>query len=337
MILPIQLVWIAFVVVLVLILLVLLEIHRINYRRENEEIFGANEFDEKVKAFGLTDKERRTLEKLVRASSFENKDAVLNSSGLFEAAVTNFYDFRDVFTVRDETVAAVESIQKKMDFTASNSLTQVCSTRQFNVGDRIDLYLEEGSVFKHSMIVARNERDWAISYDGSCGPAEYFVEREVLVRWTRPDDAVYSTNLVVRSCIPGRLILPHSSVLDKKQLRRWAREPVEIPVEATFLDGTACGGMLLDLSAGGIMLGLPSDCFSGQQVRLRFDLPSFGEEIVDVEIRRNLGRRNKDYPEYNCLTASFTGAFGWTQERVLQYLFEVNKLKKESENAEKSA
>lgn len=59
MILPIQLVWIAFVVVLVLILLVLLEIHRINYRRENEEIFGANEFDEKVKAFGLTDKERR--------------------------------------------------------------------------------------------------------------------------------------------------------------------------------------------------------------------------------------------------------------------------------------
>lgn len=334
---PLQLVWIAFIALLFLILLVLLEIHRINYRRENEEIFGTEDFDEKVKIFALTDKEKRTLEKLVRTSTFENKDAVLNSSGLFEAAVTNFYDFRDVFTIRDETVAAVESIRNKMDFTASNPLTQVCSTRQFNVGDRIDLYLEGETVFKHSMIVGRNERDWAISYDGSCGPAEYFVEREVLVRWTRPDDAVYSTKLVVRSCIPGRLILPHSSVLDKKQLRRWVRETVSLPVEAVFQDGSSCGGVLLDLSAGGIMLGLPKDCFSGQKIRITFDLPSFGEETVDVEIRRNLGRRNKDYPEYNCLTASFTGAFGWTQERVLQYLFELNKVKKDILKVKKDA
>lgn len=328
---PLQLVWIAIVIILLLILLVLLEIHRINYRRENDEIYGFENFEDKVKSFALTDKEKRTLEKMVRASSYENKDAVLNSSGLFEGAVTNFYDFRDVFTIRDETLAAVESIRKKMDFSASNPLTQICSTRQFNVGDRIDLYLEGGSVFKHSAIVSRNEREWAISYDGSCGPAEYFVERDVIVRWTRPDDAVYSATLKVRSCMPGRLVLPHSSVLDKRQLRRWVRELVSIPVKATFADGSTCQGMLLDLSAGGIMLGLPVSCEENQHIRIEFELPSFGEENVEIEVRRNLGKKNKDYPDYFCLTASFAGAFGWTQERVLQYLFEMNKAKKEAQ------
>jgi len=334
---PLQLVWIAFIVIMVLVLLVLLEIHRINYRRENEKIFGTESFEEKVKAFALTDKEKRTLEKMIRASSFENKDAVINSSGLFEEAVSIFYDFRDVFTIRDETISAVESIRKKLDFTASNPLTEVCSTRQFNVGDRIDLYLEGGTVFKHSMIVGRNERDWSISYDGSCGPAEYFVEHEVLVRWTRPDDAIYQTRLVVRSCIPGRLILPHSNKLEKTQLRRWAREPVAFPVHAVFPDGSSCGGMLLDLSAGGIMVGLPIDCVAGQLVHIDFVLPSFGEESVDIEIRRNLGRKNKDYPEYYSLTASFSGSFGWTQERVLQYLFETSKARKKASKAESVA
>lgn len=334
---PFQLVWIAFIVVMVLVLLVLLEIHRINYRRENEEIFGSEAFEEKVKAFAFTDKEKRTLEKMIRASSFENKDAVVNSSGLFEAAVSNFYDFRDVFNIREETLDAVESLREKMNFTASNPLTQICSTRQFNVGDRIDLYLDGGAVFKHSSIVGRTERDWAISYDGSCGPAEFFVNKEVLVRWTRPDDAVYSTTLSVRSCIPGRLILPHATNLDKRQLRRWVRELVTIPVKATFEDGTVCYGTLLDLSAGGIMLGLPVDCKEDQHVQIEFELPSFGEENVEIEIRRNLGHKNKDFPEYFCLTASFAGAFGWTQERVLQYLFEMNKAKKEAAKRKSNA
>lgn len=332
---PLQLVWVAFFVVSGLLLLVLLEIHRINYRRENEVMFGTEAFDEKVESFEFTDKEKRTLEKMIRASSFENKDAVINSSVHFEAAVTNFYDFRDVFTIRDETVEAVESIRKKMDFTASNPLTQVSSTRQFNAGDRIDLYLDNGKVLKRSEIKWRTEKEWSISYDGSCGPAENFIGQEILVRWTRPDDAVYSAYLVVRSNLPGQLVLPHSSSLDKKQLRRWVRELVSFPVEATFSDGSTSNGRLFDLSAGGIMIGLPVDCASGQHIRIKFVLPSFGEEDVEIEILRNLGRKRSEFPDLNCLTASFRGSFGWTQERVLQYLFETNKAKKEVAKGEK--
>lgn len=322
---PLQLVWIAFIVLLVLLLLVLWEIHRINYRRDNEVMFGTEAFEDKVKEFAFTDKERRTLEKMIRTSSFENKDAVLNSSGLFEAAVTRFYDFRNVFSIRDETVDAVERIREKLGFTAKNPLTQICSSRQFCVGDRIDLLLDDGRTFKHSEIIHRSEKELFIAYDGSRGPATSFVGTEVVVRWTRPDDAVYSARLKVRSCLPGQLILPHSTDLGKQQLRRWVREQVSLPVVATLPDGTACGGMLLDLSAGGIMIGLPQDCRSGQHMVIKFELPSFGEENVEIEVLRNLGHKNSDYPNYFCLTASFAGAFGWTQERVLQYIFEINK------------
>lgn len=333
---PLQLVWIAFFVISFLVLLVLVEIHRINYRRENDEMYGTDAFDEKVKAFLFTDKERRTLEKMIRASSYENKDAVINSSGHFEKAVTNFYDFRDVFSIRDETVEAVESIRNKMDFTAKNPLTEVCSTRQFNVGDRIDLFLDGGRVFKHSEIAWRTEKEWAISYDGSCGPANFFIEKEVLVRWTRPGDAVYSTTLVVRSCTDDTLVLPHSSELDKRQLRRWVREQVSFPVKATFPDGGVIGGALIDLSAGGIMIGLPVVCEPGQHLQIEFELPSFGMENVEIEILRNLGQKSKEYPDFFCLTASFTGKFGWTQERVLQYLFEVSKERRSAEIQKKA-
>ena len=91
---PLKIVWIASIIFMFLLLVVLLEIRRINYRRENEDMFGTQTFDEKVESMGFTDKEKRTLDKIIRYSSFENKDAVLNSSRLFEDAVDNFYDIR---------------------------------------------------------------------------------------------------------------------------------------------------------------------------------------------------------------------------------------------------
>ena len=335
---PLQIVWMAFVFCLFVALLVLLEIRRINDRRENEEMFGTQAFDEKVAELGFSDKEKRTLDKIIRTSSFENKDAIINSSGLFEQAVTAFYDVRDVFDVRDETLAAVEALRLKMNFTASNRLSEIYSTRQFNVGDRIDLIPENGTLIKRSDIVWRSEKEWAISYDGSEGPASSFVGRLIKIRWTRPDDAIYSTNIPVRRIDEtNNLVLTHSSSLDKRQLRRWVREEVAFPVTAVFENGNTVGGTLLDLSAGGIMIGLPQECYPGQHLRIQFELPSFGNEDVEIEILRNLGQKNKDFPNYYCLTASFRGAFGWTQERVLQYLFEVSKSKKQAKKWAKQA
>lgn len=322
---PAYLLWVGSIVFMFLILLVLVEIHRINYRRQNEKMFGTEDFDLKILEFQFTPKEVRTLEKLVRASLFENKDAVLNSSELFERSVGDFYDLRDVFEVRDETLDAVSSLREKMDFTGSNPLSSICSSRQFNVGNRVDLVFENGRLVKRSSIVWRTEKEWALSYDGSCGPAALLVGQELCIRWTRLGDAVYSMKLPVRSYEDDVLVFLHTMSLDKQQLRRWVREEVRFPVEATLMDGSVVQGVLYDLSAGGILLGLPVEIPSGQHVRIRFELPSFGFEDVEIEILRALGHKNPDYPNYFSLTASFAGAFGWTQERVLQYIFEVHK------------
>jgi hypothetical protein len=294
-------------------------------------MFGTQTFDAQVSERGFSDKEIRTLDKIIRTSSFENKDAILNSSGLFEQAVSTFYDVRNVFSVRDETVEAVERLRNKMNFTASNPLSEIYSTRQFNVGDRIDIIPENGTLIKRSEIIWRTEKEWAISYDGSDGPASSMVGRNIRIRWTRPDDAIYSTMVPIRRLDDSaNFVLPHSASLDKRQLRRWVREQVAFPVTAVFENGETLYGTLLDLSAGGIMIGLPKECYPGQHMRIQFELPSFGDEDVEIEILRNLGQRNQDFPNYYCLTASFRGKFCWTQERVLQYLFELSKSKKET-------
>jgi hypothetical protein len=70
------------------------------------------------------------------------------------------------------------------------------------------------------------------------------------------------------------------------------------------------------------------ECPSGQHINIKFELPGFGVQDVEIEILRSLGKKNPAYPDYFSLTASFTGAFGWTQESVLQYIFEVHKPKK---------
>ena len=334
---PAYLLWIGGIITMLLAILVLVETQRINFRRQNETMFGTEDFDLKIREFQFTPKEVRTLEKLVRTSHFENKDAVLNSSDLFEHAVGDFYDFRNVFSVRDETLDAVASLRDKMDFTGKNPVVTVSSSRQFLVGDRVDLVLENGRTVKRSSIQWRTEKEWALAYDGSCGPGSLLVGETLCIRWTRLGDAVYSMKIPVRSFEKGNLIFHHTMKLDKQQLRRWVREEVRFPVEATLLDGSVHHGVLYDLSAGGILLGIPVEIPNGAHIRIRFELPSFGMEDVEIEILRNLGHKNLDYPEYFSLTASFAGAFGWTQERVLQYIFEVHKARKASEISAENA
>ena len=311
--------------VLPFVALVLIEVHLMYNRRENDVMFGTESFNEKIKAFEFTPKEVRTLEKLVRSSKFENKDAVLNSSGLFEAAVTEFYRIRNVFSVRDETLEAIAGLRRKMDFTGSNPLTMVCSTRQFNVGDRVDLEFDGGQVFKRATILERSEKTWSVKIEGSSALAKSLSGSRVLVRWTRMNDAVYSKRITVFAATPDKVILNHSDSLDKEQLRKWLREIVDFPVTATFPNGEVHSGVLYDLSAGGILLGLAEDCKPDQQFSISFELPTFGVQNVDVKVLNNLGHRNPNFPQYNSISAVFTGAYAWTQERVLQYIFEVTR------------
>ena len=328
---PLQLFWIFSIVVLVLLLVALWEIQRSYYRREHEVMFGTPLFDAQIKELGLLPEEIKVLEKLVRSSKYENKDAILNTATLFESAVSNYYDFKGEENVKKDVLEIIARLRRKLNFTAANPLATVTSTRQYNETNRVDVLLDGGTRMFHSTILGTDELGLVVGYDESVGSGRSLVGRNVRLRWTRPEDAVYTAKVAVKSFNSGRLTLSHATNLEKKQLRRWVREPVDFPVVATFEDGSTSNGVLLDLSAGGILLGLPVDCSSGQHLKIKFELPSFGEEDVEIEILRNLGQKNPKFPDYYFLTASFFGAFGWTQERVLQYIFEVHKQKKAPE------
>ena len=311
--------------VLPFVALVLIEIQLMYNRRENEVMFGTEAFNEKIKAFEFTPKEVRTLEKLVRTSKFENKDAVLNTSILFENAVNEFYRVRNVLSVRDETLEAVASLRRKMDFTGANPLTMVCSTRQFCEGDRIDLEFEDFRVIKRSVIIDRSEKNWSVQAEGLDAIAKNLVGMRVLVRWTRMNDAVYSTKLPIISASSDKILFNHSEQLNKDQLRKWIREVVDFPVEVKLENGETCSGILYDISAGGLLLGLPMNFVPDQKISITFELPTFGEQNVDVKILNNLGLRNPNFPKYFSVSAVFTGTYAWTQEHILQYIFEVNR------------
>ena len=314
--------------VLPFVALVLIEIQLMYNRRENEVMFGTEAFNEKIKAFEFTPKEVRTLEKLVRTSKFENKDAVLNTSILFENAVNEFYRVRNVLSVRDETLDAVASLRRKMDFPGANPLTMVCSTRQFNEGDRIDLEFEDFRVIKRSVIVERSEKNWSVQVDGLDAISKNLVGMRVQVRWTRMNDAVYSARIPVIAATSDKIVFNHSEQLNKDQLRKWIREVVDFPVVAKLENGETCSGMLYDISAGGLLLGLPENFKPDQKISITFELPTFGEQNVDVKILNNLGHRNPNFPMYFSVSAMFTGTYAWTQEHILQYIFEVNRKSK---------
>ncbi len=119
----------------------------------------------------------------------------------------------------------------------------------------------------------------------------------------------------------GNLVLEHSTKIHKEQLRRWIRMAVRFPVH--LLTGEReMDGFLVDLSAGGILLALPEPLNEGALVHIRFFLPGFGEESLDVRILRVLHKGERDEKTGGIdHSASFIGEFGETQEHVLQYIF----------------
>ncbi len=312
-----------FVATLFLVLVVLIEISRNNRRREVGTMFASDKFDEKVARFHLTEIEREMLERLVRLSSFSNKDSVLNSPLLFEDAVNDVYKLNhgveNISPVDGDTIG---NLRKKLGHLDNAPKFSYVSTRQFVPGMDVTLIPSErnGESF-HRKILSLNERCWCVSLEG----LKYSdrLVRKIGVRFNIPGEAVYSTKVRVLGVNDsGNLVLKHSTKIHKEQLRRWIRLAVRFPVHLETGE-KGMDGFLVDLSAGGILLALPEALEENALVRIRFLLPGFGEESLEVRILRVLHKGEMDAKTGGIdHSASFIGDFGETQEHVLQYIFQ---------------
>jgi len=211
------------------------------------------------------------------------------------------------------------------------------STRQFVVGDTLSISFHDIALNKQASsetvkIAFVNEMYWGVFYkDGKLGASSSLAGRDIRIRLTRPQDAIYSSWVRVVSVDGDRLVLTHSIHLEKYQLRRWIREQVRYPVVATMEDGFTLAGLLIDLSAGGILVAFPVVCEENKKISIRFEIPGFGVENVDVQILRVLHGGRPDASGFIAHSASFVGEFGRTQEQVLQYIFEIRKHQKEAQ------
>lgn len=338
---PVTVAWVVSIAVLCVCFAVLLEISRGNRRREHDEMFGTADFDAKADVLSLSPQEISTLNRLVRESTFSNKDALFNSPELFEQAVNRFYEFHDVTEVDPSVRDNIATLRDKLGYIGMSPDFSPVSSRQFCVGDKITISLVDIAINKQGLsestdIAGVNEVSWSVHYGGKLGKASSLIGREIRIRLTRPGEAIYSAWVIVKSADEGRLILAHAPHLEKYQLRRWLREQVRFPVTVHLADGTSLTGVLADLSAGGILVELPRALPEGEEILIAFDLPGFGKQNVKVIVLRVL---HSGRPGENGLvshSASFSGEFGKTQEQVLQYIFWARKRQKDTRNGPES-
>lgn len=317
------LVWLLLLAALLLALLVLVEVSRSNRRRENEDMDGTEAFNAKCRDFGLDEKECHTMEKLVRRSTYSNKDALFNSPELFESAVNRFYEFRNLNGVRDITLESVTKLRKQLGFTVSNKEVSLISTRQLERGTELQIEDPDGGKLPVK-VFAINEKRFTLE-SAKPIPMSLMSGSRLKISWTRPGDAVYTVHAGPIATSQNRLTFEHQTEIEKFQLRRWVREEVDLEVRALLSSGKVIFGRLLDLGAGGILLGLPEALPDGLELSILLELPSFEAEEVKVKILRGLSRKNLRYPSLNLLTAEFVGEFGHTQEKILQYVFELRR------------
>lgn len=316
------LVWLLLLLVLFLALLVLVEISRSNARREHEVMFGTEAFNAKCRDFGLADKECHTMEKLVRRSTYSNKDALFNSPELFESAVNRFYEFRNLGEIRDITLESVTKLRKQLGFTVANKEISLISTRQLERGTQLRVEDPDGGEIAVK-VFSINEKRFTLESSVPI-PMSLMRGSKLTIRWTRPGDAVYTIHAEARATSLNRITFDHQTEIEKFQLRRWVREEVDLEVRVE-LGSKVILGRLLDLGAGGILLGLPEPLDENIELKILLKLPSFEPETVTVRTLRALSRKDNRYPSLNLLTASFAGEFGHTQEKILQYVFELRR------------
>lgn len=325
--------WALGVVFLLLSLVVLIEISRSNRRREVGKMFASEKFEEKIAQFNLTAGEKLLLDRLVRQSSFSNKDSVLNSPLLFERAVNHTYKLNhgvERIAVADKVT--ISALRKKLGHLENAAKFSYISTRQFAIGQEITLILRD--VTGQNFSLRRNIVN--ATEDSLEVPVEEFrsdkplVGTDVKIRLNIPGEAVYSADVRIIDVKNGNLVLSHSTEIHKEQLRRWLRQVVRFPVHVE-LGERSIEGFLVDLSAGGILLSLPGALPENFLVKIRFDLPGFGEENLQVRILRVLhgGRMNESTGGIHH-SASFIGDFSETQEHILQYIFRKRRLEKEA-------
>lgn len=337
---PLGLAIFGFSIVALMAFFVVFEIMRSDSRQREKIDIGWQYFVEMAGLKRLTPQETDILRRIVEQGNVSSADMVFDSSFIYEDALEAFLKDNVRQLDRDETqYALLRGLRLKMGYSHLPSEVPINSTRQLEEGMPVSLIDGEGAVRK-GRIHEVKEKSWIVALDSEIPPT-VAVGAAVDLSLLRSGDGEYSVRLPITATRLGQrqIHLPHTRVLDRKQLRNWVRIDVNIPCRVTVMarvegwqkadGGPAVGmvleGRMLDLSGGGTCARFSSPIPQGYKLSLNFDLPGTSLRGVHTEVMRMVSmiKGNREDFEHNL---KFMSMETTAQEKVVRYVFEKQRI-----------
>jgi c-di-GMP-binding flagellar brake protein YcgR len=332
-----------FSIIFILAVLVVWEIlHAEKGQREKIDI-GWQYFGEMAGLKRLTSQETDLLRRIVETGGVSSADMVFDSSFIYEDAVESFLKIHGPKLDKDESqYALMRGLRVKLGYAQLPSEIPISSTRQFEEGTPVTIIDDEGHPRK-GRISEMKEKQWTVVMESEIPPS-IAVGAAVEVAILRSGDGEYTTRLVIAATRLGvRLVyLPHTRILERKQMRNWVRIDVNIPCRVTVMakpedwsersatsSGPSMGmvleGRLIDLSGGGACARFSSPIPHGHRLSLNFDLPGTSLRGIQTEVMRmtSVIRSSREDFEHNLKFMEMETA---AQEKIVRYVFEKQRI-----------
>jgi hypothetical protein len=337
---PMGLAIFGFAVVALMAFFVVFEIVRSDSRQREKIDIGWQYFAEMAGLKRLTPQETDILRRIVEQGNVSSADMVFDSSFIYEDALEAFLKDNARQMDRDETqYALLRGLRLKMGYSHLPSEVPINSTRQLEEGMPVSLTDGEGSIRK-GRIHEVKEKSWTVALDAEIPPT-VAVGAAVDLALLRSGDGEYAVRLPITATRLGQrqIYLPHTRILERKQLRNWVRIDVNIPCRVTVMSrvegwqkadggpsvGMVLEGRMLDLSGGGSCARFSSPIPQGYKLSLNFDLPGTSLRGVHTEVMRMVSvvKGNREDFEHNL---KFMTMETTAQEKVVRYVFEKQRI-----------
>lgn len=255
------------------------------------EEHSEHQFLRQCERFGLSANEIFSLRNYLKHINIVSYPAVFNSVSIFEEAVDRECELitnKWGFTPKSENATIViSSIRRKLGYDRLLSEVPLQSTRNFEVGQTLELLPEVGSQIKIANVVVMQSSELVMSlhYNPKNITFDLANLKTVVLSYTRQADGIYTVpvEIVENDISTGTLRVLQSFNIDRKQFRDNVRMQLDLPLKCRLLhrrkaDKNAPLGKLvensfiLDISGGGMAFIADTALDEGDRLSLSFSL-----------------------------------------------------------------
>lgn len=288
---PLVIALIIIAIIAVIIAIIVGIIYQEKTRKAKLEEHSEHQFNRQCDRFGLNSKESFALRTYLKHINIISYPAVFNSVSIFEEAIEeecNLVKKRWGVTPKAENATlGIRTIRRKLGYDRLLSEIPLQSTRNFEVGQLLDVLTEVGSPLKIEKVAVMENTELVMSLHYNPKKITFDLSGlvSVVLEYTRQGDGVYTvqTEIVDNDISTGTLQVLQTTKMDRKQFRDNVRMSLDLPLQCRLLhrqkaDRTTPLGKLvensfiLDVSGGGMAFIADTELNKDDRVSLSFSL-----------------------------------------------------------------